>query len=55
MPFKSEKQRRYLFKNKPVLAKKWAAKYGSKVNKVPKGYHRMPDGSIMKGATHKNK
>jgi|TARA_R110000787_G_scaffold73252_1_gene163140 hypothetical protein len=55
MPFKSEKQRRYLFKNKPVLAKKWAAKYGSKVKKVLKGYHRMPDGSIMKGATHKNK
>lgn len=21
--------------------------------KVPKGYHKMPDGKIMKGATHK--
>ena len=53
MPFKSEKQRRYLFKNKPALAKKWTRKYGSKVKSVPKGYHRMPDGSIMKGSTHK--
>ena len=23
MPFKSEKQRRYLFKNEPAIAKKW--------------------------------
>ena len=23
--------------------------------KVPAGYHRMPDGSLMKGATHKKK
>lgn len=30
MPFKSEKQRRYLWKNKPELAKEWAKKYGSK-------------------------
>ena len=31
MPFKSEKQRRYLYKNEPELAKKWEAKYGSKI------------------------
>ena len=30
MPFKSEKQRRYLWKNEPKLAKKWEHKYGSK-------------------------
>lgn len=30
MPFKSEKQRRYLWKNHPVLAQRWADKYGSK-------------------------
>jgi len=30
MPFKSEKQRRYLFKKEPAIAKKWNKKYGSK-------------------------
>ena len=30
MPFKSEKQRRYLWKNNPVLAQSWSDKYGSK-------------------------
>ena len=30
MPFKTEKQRRYLWKNNPVLAQRWADKYGSK-------------------------
>lgn len=30
MPFKSEKQRKWMFANKPKLAKKWAKKYGSK-------------------------
>jgi len=30
MPFKSEKQKRYLFANEPTLARKWADKYGSK-------------------------
>jgi hypothetical protein len=31
MPFKSAKQRRFMFKNMPGLARKWANKYGSKV------------------------
>ena len=31
MPFKSEKQRRYLYKNEPAIAKKWTKKYGSKI------------------------
>jgi hypothetical protein len=30
MPFKSKKQRAYLFKNKPKIAKRWAKKYGTK-------------------------
>ena len=31
VPFKSEKQRRYLYKNEPAVAKKWTKKYGSKI------------------------
>ena len=27
MPFKSEKQRRYLFANEPEIAKKWSKEY----------------------------
>ena len=27
MPFKSEKQKKYLFANKPKIAKKWAKNY----------------------------
>lgn len=30
MPFASSKQRKFLFANKPELAKKWARKYGDK-------------------------
>ena len=36
MPFKSEKQRRYLYKNEPAIAKKWTKKYGSKISKPQK-------------------
>lgn len=31
MPFRSEKQRRYLWKNHPEIAKRWSHKYGSKI------------------------
>ncbi len=31
MPFKSEKQRKYLFANEPELAKKWSNMYGKKI------------------------
>ena len=31
MPFKSVKQRGYLYAKKPKIAKKWAKKYGGKV------------------------
>ena len=30
MPFKSEKQRRFLFMKHPDIAKRWTKKYGSK-------------------------
>lgn len=33
MPFKSSKQRRFMFKNKPKIAKRWAKKYGGKARK----------------------
>jgi len=29
MPFKSKKQRKFLFWKKPYLAKKWVRKYGA--------------------------
>jgi hypothetical protein len=33
MPFVSEKQRRFMWKHHPKIAKKWAHKYGSKPKK----------------------
>jgi len=33
MPFKSKKQRAYLFANEPEIAKRWAKKYGTKIKK----------------------
>lgn len=30
MPFKSERQRKYLWANEPKLARKWTKKYGAK-------------------------
>jgi len=30
MPFKSEKQRRYLWKKEPKIAREWTKAYGSK-------------------------
>jgi len=36
MPFRSEKQRRYMHINKPKIAKKWSKKYGSKIAKKKK-------------------
>ena len=31
MPFKSEKQRKYMFKFHPEIAERWTKEYGSKV------------------------
>lgn len=36
MPFKSKKQRKWMWKNKPKMAKKWASKYGSKIRRKKK-------------------
>ena len=33
MPFKSEKQRRYLWAKEPKIAEKWTAEHGSKIVK----------------------
>lgn len=36
MPFKSKKQRGFLFANMPELAKKWERKYGGKIKTTKK-------------------
>ena len=43
MPFKSEKQRKYLFANKPEIAKRWAKDYkdGGFIVVKPRGFGRM--------------
>jgi hypothetical protein len=42
MPFKSEKQRRYLWANEPEIARDWADTYGSKIKKAEGGITRIP-------------
>jgi hypothetical protein len=44
MPFKSEKQRRYLFVHEPELARRWTKKYGSKPKPPPKKKRRRKRG-----------
>tara|TARA_R100000687_G_C6298914_1_gene94950 strand:- start:170 stop:337 length:168 start_codon:yes stop_codon:yes gene_type:complete len=43
MPFKSAKQKRYMFANHPQIAKKWIEKYkhGGFVIVKPRGFGRM--------------
>lgn len=36
MPFRSEKQRRYMYMFHPDIAKRWTKKYGSKIVKKSK-------------------
>jgi len=36
MPFRSAKQRRYMFARHPRIAKRWAKKYGTKVRRKKK-------------------
>lgn len=36
MPFRSKKQRKFMFAKKPKIAKRWAKKYGSKIVKSKK-------------------
>jgi len=41
MPFKSEKQRRYLFANEPEIARDWTETYGSKIQKADGGISQL--------------
>ena len=50
MPFRSAKQRAYLYANEPKIAKSWAKKHGNKIVKKknggyievkPRGFGRM--------------
>ena len=36
MPFRSEKQRKFMWSKHPKIAKKWTAEYGSKIVKKKK-------------------
>lgn len=36
MPFKSVKQRKFMFAKHPEIAKKWVKKYGTKIRKAAK-------------------
>ena len=40
MPFRSEKQRRYLWANEPKIAREWTDEYGSKPVKAKKGKYQ---------------
>jgi hypothetical protein len=37
MPFKSKKQRAFMYAKHPKIAKRWAKKYGNKIRKGKKG------------------
>ena len=41
MPFKSEKQRRYLWANEPEIARDWTDTYGSRIEKNDGGIMRV--------------
>ncbi len=53
MPFKSEKQRKFLWAKEPAIARRWAHKYGSKVRESAKGNQSMK--AIRKVARGKSK
>jgi len=48
MPFRSEKQRRYLWAKEPEVAKRWTKKYGSKIQKGSKRTYKHGSG-ILEG------
>ena len=50
MPFKSEKQRRYLWANEPEIARDWTDTYGSRVEAALGGIMRL--GYLYGGLTH---
>ena len=56
MPFKSEKQRRYLYANEPEVAQRWSKKYGDKpMNKLKAGKAIPHPKTKTKPATSKDK
>ena len=50
MPFKSEKQRRYLWANEPEIARDWTDTYGSRIEAALGGIMRL--GYLHGGVTH---
>ena len=44
MPFKSEKQRKYLWANEPAIARDWTDKYGSRVKRANGGLGALYEG-----------
>ena len=50
MPFKSDKQRRYLFANEPEIAKQWTKDYasGGMIKKAIGNMMRLPDLARMR-------
>ncbi len=47
MPFKSEKQKKWMYANKPEMAKKWTSKYGKGVKSASK----LNNSPMRKGKT----
>jgi hypothetical protein len=50
MPFKSEKQRKYLWANEPEIARDWTDTYGSKIQKAKGGIMDTPRRHYFSGA-----
>jgi len=50
MPFRSEKQRRYLWANEPEIARRWTKEHGSRIQKDNGGIMRIPfaEGDVTK-------
>ena len=44
MPFKSEKQRKWMWANEPELAKKWSKKYGNKIQRSARKKRKKKNG-----------
>ena len=55
MPFKSEAQRRWMYANKPEMAKRWEKEMPKKpAKKSSSGHmHKMPGGHMMKDSEMK--
>ena len=54
MPFKSEKQRRYLWANEPEIARDWTDTYGSGIHKALGGRIPFAEGSKKTSVVERN-